>query len=66
MKRDSLPIADRQTRQKQTVDELIAATSGRSWSHYELLKRRWRLAHPDASPQEYGGAMRRLSHRLGL
>lgn len=37
-----------------------------SYQDYEYLKAAWIKAHPDASPEEYERAMRKLAKELGV
>ena len=37
-----------------------------SWPAYEAAKRAWVAAHPDATPAQYGRAMRAIAKRLGV
>lgn len=35
-------------------------------SQYESMKAAWVAKHPDATPEEYTRAMRRIARRLGI
>jgi hypothetical protein len=58
--------AIRFSKQRADVRELTKGAQGASWSEYEALKAQWRERNPDATPQEYGAAMRYMTTRLGL
>ena len=37
-----------------------------SYACYERLKAEWRAEHPDATPEEYERAMRRIAEQCGV
>jgi len=43
-----------------------SAVEKEGWRLYELEKRIWIDDHPDATPEEYQQAMRRLAQELGV
>lgn len=43
-------------------DQLVRSADER----YELEKRQWASAHPEATPAEYSAAMRRIAEECGV
>lgn len=64
--KDAVLAVDFSVGQSHEVEDLLRNAKRKSWPEYERLKQIWREAHPEATPQQYGAAMRRLSFGLGL
>jgi hypothetical protein len=37
-----------------------------SWAQYEFRKNAWLASHPDATPEEYQQAMKRIAKECGV